>query len=115
MPAEVTERLRSLGVSFEETPDLAAAIAKADILYMTRIQKERFSDPEEYEKLKGSYVLSREMLEKVNPNLVVMHPLPRVNEIATDIDDLKTAAYFRQAGNGVYTRMALLAMVTGKA
>jgi aspartate carbamoyltransferase catalytic subunit len=115
MPAEITARLRGLGMEVEETPDLAAAIKGADFLYMTRIQKERFADPSEYERLKGAYILTREMVERINPSLVVMHPLPRVVEIATDVDSLAGAAYFRQARNGVYIRMALLASVMGKA
>jgi aspartate carbamoyltransferase catalytic subunit len=82
---------------------------------MTRIQKERFDDPAEYERLKGSYVLSREMVERVNPDVTIMHPLPRVNEITTDVDVLPGAAYFRQARNGVPVRMALLALVLGEA
>jgi aspartate carbamoyltransferase catalytic subunit len=114
LPVEVTDHLRAEGVEFEETPDLSKAIQGADILYMTRIQKERFANPEEYERLKSSYILTREMVERINPKLVVLHPLPRVTEIATDVDALQTAAYFRQAGNGVYTRMALLALVAGK-
>ncbi len=113
MPAEVTERLRAQGVELEQTADLQAALKKADVLYMTRIQKERFADPAEYERLKGSYVLTREMIERINPGVTVMHPLPRVSEIATDVDLMDGAAYFRQAGNGVYTRMALLALVAG--
>jgi aspartate carbamoyltransferase catalytic subunit len=114
MPAEVTERLRAAGVHFEETTDLPAALKQADALYMTRIQKERFADPAEYEKLKGSYILTREMIERINPRLVTLHPLPRVNEIAADVDSHPGAAYFRQAKNGVYTRMALLSLVTGR-
>jgi aspartate carbamoyltransferase catalytic subunit len=114
MPAEVTDRLRAAGVKFEETTDLAGALKQADVLYMTRIQKERFADPDEYERLKGSYILTREMIERMNPRLVTLHPLPRVVEIATDVDSLPGAAYFRQARNGVYTRMALLALVTGQ-
>jgi aspartate carbamoyltransferase catalytic subunit len=114
MPAEITARLRSQGVAVEETPDLAAALKQADFLYMTRIQKERFADPAEYEKLKGSYILNRAMIEQSNPNVRVMHPLPRVNEIDTDVDALPNAAYFRQMKNGVYIRMALLALIMGK-
>jgi aspartate carbamoyltransferase catalytic subunit len=115
MPAEITARLREHGLPVTETADLAAAISGADFLYMTRIQKERFSDPEEYERLKGSYILTREMVETINPRLTVMHPLPRVVEIATDVDDLPGAAYFRQMRNGVFIRMALIAAVMGKA
>ncbi|HEY3343992.1 MAG TPA: aspartate carbamoyltransferase [Anaerolineaceae bacterium] len=114
MPAEITARLRAEGCAFEETTDLAGAIKGADFLYMTRIQKERFADPAEYEQLKGSYILTRAMVEGINPSLTVMHPLPRVVEIDTDVDALPGAAYFRQARNGVFVRMALLAMVAGK-
>ena len=81
---------------------------------MTRIQKERFADPAEYERLKGSYILTREMVERIRPKLTIMHPLPRVNEIAVDVDNLPNAAYFRQVRNGVYVRMALIAAVMGK-
>jgi aspartate carbamoyltransferase len=115
MPREITERLREAGVEVEETTDLELALVGAGVLYMTRIQKERFDDPAEYERLKGSYVLTRAMVERSNPNLTIMHPLPRVNEITTDVDCLPGAAYFRQARNGVPVRMALLALVLGRA
>jgi aspartate carbamoyltransferase len=115
MPEEITHRLHSQGVVFEESADLAAAISKADFLYMTRIQKERFSDQAEYEKLKNSYIITKEMIDKINPHLTIMHPLPRISEIATDVDNMPGAAYFRQAGNGVYMRMALIAAVLGMA
>jgi aspartate carbamoyltransferase catalytic subunit len=114
MPAEITTRLRERGMLVEETTDLAAAMAEADVLYMTRIQKERFDDPAEYERLKGSYVLTREMVERIKPDLTVMHPLPRVNEITTDVDGLPGAAYFRQAQNGIFTRGALIGLITGR-
>jgi aspartate carbamoyltransferase catalytic subunit len=114
MPAEVVARLRSFGVAVELNPSLEEALPKADVLYMTRIQKERFADPAEYERLKDSYILTREMVERLRPDVTVLHPLPRVNEIATDVDALANAAYFRQAGNGVYVRMALIALVLGK-
>jgi len=114
MPAEVTDRLREHGVEIEETTDLESAVRKADALYMTRIQKERFTDQAEYERLRGAYILTREMVETLNPRLVTLHPLPRVNEIATDVDTLAGAAYFRQARNGVFVRMALIALVMGK-
>jgi aspartate carbamoyltransferase catalytic subunit len=113
MPAEITARLREHGVVVEETPDLRAALKSADVLYMTRIQKERFADAIEYEHLKDSYVLTREMIETINPRVTVMHPLPRVNEITADVDGLPGAAYFREVRNGVYIRMALIALVTG--
>jgi aspartate carbamoyltransferase catalytic subunit len=114
MPAEIVARLRGQGVAVEETADLEAALPQADVLYMTRIQKERFADAAEYERLKGSYVLSRGLIERLRPDVVVLHPLPRVNEITTDVDALPNAAYFRQVRNGVYVRMALIALVMGK-
>jgi aspartate carbamoyltransferase catalytic subunit len=114
MPPEITASLRERGVQVEETTDLESALAQADVFYMTRIQKERFADPVEYERLSGSYVLDRETIERINPGVTVLHPLPRVDEIATDVDDLPGAAYFRQAKNGVYIRMALIALVMGK-
>jgi len=114
MPPEITTRLRDLGVDLGETSDLEAALELADVLYMTRIQKERFEDAAEYELLKGSYVLTREMIERTRPDVTVMHPLPRVDEITTDVDNMPNAAYFRQAGNGVFIRMALIALVTGE-
>ena len=78
---------------------------------MTRIQRERFEDPAEYDRLKDAYVLTRAMLAAAKPSITIMHPLPRVNEIAIDVDGLSGAAYFRQADNGVPIRMALLALV----
>jgi aspartate carbamoyltransferase len=114
MPSEIVARLRSHGLQVEETANLEEALAKGDVLYMTRIQKERFADPAEYERLKGSYILTREMVERIKPDITIMHPLPRVNEITTDVDSLSNAAYFRQVGNGVFIRMALIASVMGK-
>jgi aspartate carbamoyltransferase len=114
MPADVIEKLRGTReVKLEETDDLAAALREADVAYVTRIQKERFADVAEYEKLKGTYVVNRKLIESSKPGLMIMHPLPRVDEIAADADDLPNAAYFRQAKNGVYVRMALLAMLIG--
>lgn len=115
MPAEIVSKLRAQGMEIEETDDLPTGIQGADFLYMTRIQKERFADPAEYERLKNCYILDRQMVETINPQLTVMHPLPRVNEISTDVDPLPGAAYFRQARNGVFVRMALIALVLGKA
>ena len=114
MPPEITTRLRAHGVDVEETADLEAAIARADVLYMTRIQRERFADRAEYERLKGHYVLTREMVERINPKMTILHPLPRVDEIAADVDVLPTAAYFRQVREGLYIRMALIALVMGE-
>lgn len=114
MPAGITASLRERGTLVEETTELEPALAEADVFYMTRIQKERFADPAEYEALSGSYVLTHEIIERVNPGVTVLHPLPRVDEIATDVDSLPGAAYFRQAKNGVCIRMALIALVLGK-
>ncbi len=113
MPREVVDRLRIRGISVDESIDLAAAIPDVDVVYMTRIQRERFDDPAEYDRLKDSYVLTRQALSSAKDTVTIMHPLPRVNEIATDVDGLPGAAYFRQSANGVPVRMALLSLVTG--
>jgi aspartate carbamoyltransferase catalytic subunit len=112
MPNEIVERLRARGVSIRETESLTDVIPACDVLYMTRIQRERFTDLSEYDRLKDAYVLNRDMLSAARESVTIMHPLPRVNEIATDVDGHPGAAYFRQAANGVPIRMALLAMVT---
>jgi aspartate carbamoyltransferase catalytic subunit len=114
MPEDITADLKSKGAEIEETQDVGKALAVSDIVYVTRIQKERFEDLTEYEKVKGAYVLNRSVIKKAKPGITIMHPLPRVDEISTDVDDYEGAAYFRQAHNGLYIRMALLALVTGK-
>jgi len=111
MPREVVERAQAKGISVRETDDLGLALAQSDVVYMTRIQRERFADPVEYDRLKDAYVLTRAALGKAKPSITVMHPLPRVNEISTDVDDLPAAAYFRQSANGVPVRMALLSLL----
>lgn len=113
MPAEYKMYLDKVGLKYKETTDLAENIKDADIIYMTRVQRERFSDPLEYEKVKNVYVLRNSMLEGTKPNMRVLHPLPRVNEIHTDVDDNPQAYYFPQALNGVYTRMAIMALILG--
>ncbi len=115
MPEEITKYLSSKKIAYEETEDLGVALKNAQVLYDTRVQRERFADVNEYEKYKHYYVLTRELVEKYNPRLTIMHPLPRVGEIHQDVDDLPGAAYFRQAQNGVAVRMALLSLVLGKA
>jgi aspartate carbamoyltransferase catalytic subunit len=111
---EVLEVLRQRGIVFEEASNLEEVIGELDVLYVTRIQRERFPDPSEYEKVKGSYRVTRRLLEEhAKPELRVMHPLPRVDEISFDVDKTKYAAYFIQARNGVPVRMALLALVLG--
>ena len=115
MPVEITNDLRSRGAEIEETEDVKKALSISDIVYVTRVQRERFENPEEYEKMKGVYVINRAMIEKAKKGITVLHPLPRVDEISTDVDNYEGAAYFRQAHNGLYVRMALLALITGKA
>ena len=114
MPEEITADLRSRGAEIEETEDLREALAVSDIVYVTRIQRERFEDPAEYEKLKGSYIINRALIDQAKKGITILHPLPRVDEISTDVDEYEGAAYFRQAHNGLYIRMALLALVSGR-
>jgi aspartate carbamoyltransferase catalytic subunit len=113
MPQEYKMYLDELGLKYEEHTDLAENIKDADIVYMTRVQRERFSDPMEYEKVKNAYILKNYMLNGTKPNMRVLHPLPRVNEINTDVDESPKAYYFTQALNGVYTRMAIMALILG--
>lgn len=112
MPREIVNAVRKAKGEVTETADLQRALRTADVLYMTRIQRERFDDPAQYDALRDAYILKRAMLEKAKPGITIMHPLPRVNEIATDVDSYEGAAYFRQAANGVPIRMALLSLVT---
>ncbi len=114
MPVEIIARLREKGMEVIETSDLKQACQNSDLVYMTRIQKERFTDLSEYEKVKGSYVINEDFLKQLNKKIVILHPLPRVDEISPAVDEYSGAAYFRQVRNGVYVRMALLAMVMGK-
>ena len=115
MPEEVRSELERKGMmqyEFEElTEDL---IARTDVLYVTRIQKERFEKPEEYEAVKNSYQITAKTLNRAKPHMIVMHPLPRVNEIDPEVDFDQRAAYFRQMRYGLYVRMALLALVLGR-
>lgn len=99
---------------FQETYSLENSINKLDILYMTRIQKERFFSEEEYLRLKDSYILDNSVMKKAKNNMIVMHPLPRVNEIATEVDQDERAIYFKQAKYGMYIRMALISKILGK-
>lgn len=114
MPEEITADLRNRGAEIEETNDLKKALSVSDIVYVTRVQRERFENPEDYEKVKGLYIINREMINRAKKGITILHPLPRVDEISTDVDDYEGAAYFRQAHNGLYIRMALLALVTGR-
>ena len=113
LPSSVKMSIKEKNLEYFQTNDLQEVISKVDILYMTRIQKERFSDPLEYEKVKNAYILRNSMLDSAKQNLKIMHPLPRVNEITTDVDDNPKAYYFTQALNGVFVRQALLASILG--
>jgi len=113
MPDEYKLYLRNLGLEYYETADLNEVINMADIIYMTRVKRERFSDPMEYEKVKNAYVLYDHMLSETKPGMKILHPLPRVNEINTDVDSNVKAYYFQQALNGVYTRQAIISTLLG--
>lgn len=113
LPSSVKTSIKERNLVYNQTTDLQEVIPQVDILYMTRIQKERFSDPLDYEKVRNAYILRNHMLEGARPNLKIMHPLPRVNEITTDVDDNPKAYYFTQALNGVFVRQALLASILG--
>jgi carbamoyl-phosphate synthase/aspartate carbamoyltransferase/dihydroorotase/carbamoyl-phosphate synthase/aspartate carbamoyltransferase len=115
MPLTVMNKVIDAGIDVRETHDVADVIENADVLYVTRVQKERFSDLAQYEELKNYYEISPELLEKAKEKMVVMHPLPRVGEIFDSVDADPRAAYFRQAQNGMFIRMALLAAVLGQA
>ena len=114
LPEEYRSYCREHSIPFEEVTEFTSeVIAEADILYMTRVQRERFSDPEEYEHVKNVYILDRELLRLAKPNLKILHPLPRVQEIAQEVDDHPAAYYFRQALNGLYVRQSILSEVLG--
>lgn len=115
MPGEILAEIDEKGVPQAEHDSLDAALTQSDVLYVTRVQKERFEDPAQYEAVKGSYVITPEVMREAKEEMIVMHPLPRVGEISMDFDDDPRAAYFRQMEYGLYVRMALLAMVLGKA
>jgi aspartate carbamoyltransferase catalytic subunit len=108
MPDEYKLYLSNKGIRYFEHLEFNNIINQADIIYMTRVQKERFIDPVEYEKVKNVYILKNEMLENTKPNVKILHPLPRINEIHTNVDGNPKAYYFTQAKNGVYTRMAII-------
>jgi aspartate carbamoyltransferase len=115
MPPALIEELAGKGVSQKEFNSLEPVLAETDVLYVTRVQKERFENLDDYEKVKGVFVISPETLENAKDEMIVMHPLPRVGEISMELDQDPRAAYFRQMEYGLYVRMALLAMVLGKA
>ena len=111
MPQEYKIHLKERGIRYFEHLEFTDIINAADIIYMTRVQKERFSDPIEYEKVKNVYILREKMLRNTRPNVRVLHPLPRVNEIHTDVDSSEKAYYFEQALNGVFAREAIISHI----
>jgi aspartate carbamoyltransferase catalytic subunit len=113
LPSAVKMHIKEKNLTYYQYTDIIDVIPSADILYMTRIQKERFSDPLEYEHVKNAYILRNSMLSTAKPNLRILHPLPRVNEITVDVDENPKAYYFTQALNGVYVRQAILASILG--
>ena len=115
IPDYVTDMLREKGIPFQEVIRLEDVMPELDLLYMTRVQKERFFNEEDYVRLKDFYVLTPEKMELAKPDMLVLHPLPRVNEISVEIDDDPRAAYFKQAQFGVYVRMALILTLLGLA
>jgi len=113
MPVEYKHFLHSKGIKYYEHSEFTDNISDADIIYMTRVQKERFTDPIEYEKVKNVYILKNKMLKNTKPTVKILHPLPRVNEIHPDVDNNPKAYYFDQALNGVFTREAIIAHIMG--
>ena len=113
LPSAVKIHIKEKKLPYFQYTELEEAIPQSDIIYMTRIQAERFSDPMEFEKVKNSYILYNSMLSNVKPNMRVLHPLPRVNEIALDVDNSPHAYYFKQAQNGMFVREALIAHILG--
>jgi len=115
MPREVMDEVKEKGILQNEFSTLDKVLPETDVLYVTRVQKERFENADDYEKVKGAYVIDPAVMKAAKKDMIVMHPLPRVTEISMDFDDDPRAAYFRQMEYGLYVRMALLAMVLGKA
>ena len=111
MPWEIVEQLKETGIPLQSTHRLEEVVRVADVLYVTRIQKERFPDPQEYAKVAGTYRVDAAVLRDARKGLIVLHPLPRVDEIATEVDGTPHARYFEQAFNGVHVRMALLSLI----
>ncbi len=115
MPPELLTELTREGMEQRAHATLEPVLAETDVLYVTRVQKERFENLDDYEAVKDAYVITPAILEQMKDEMIVMHPFPRVGEISMEVDDDPRAAYFRQMEYGLYVRMALLAMVLGKA
>jgi len=114
MPSYYLDELKEKGIVYKEAESLSDVSKELDVLYVTRVQQERFPDPVEYEKYKHAYRLNKSLLDISKKDLIIMHPLPRVGEIDPELDETENAVYFRQAGNGIPVRQALLALVLGK-
>lgn len=114
VPDYITDMLKEKNIPYEEVIRLENVMPSLDILYMTRVQKERFFNEEDYVRLKDFYILDKTKMEYARPDMLILHPLPRVNEISVEIDDDPRAAYFKQAQYGVYVRMALILTLLGK-
>jgi len=113
MPADIVQSLRDRGMKVTETNNLKDAVVDADVLYVTRVQRERFPNKEDYEKVKDLFIVDEELVKGAKEGMIILHPLPRVNEITVGVDQYPGALYFIQAHNGLYVRMALLALTTG--
>ena len=113
VPAYITQKLADDGIPFREVETMEEVMPELDVLYMTRVQKERFFNEDDYLRLRDTYILDEEKLQLAKPSMAVLHPLPRVNEIAVDVDDDPRAAYFEQVKNGMLVRMALESTVEG--
>ena len=113
VPEYITQYLNEAGIEYTTAERLESVIGDLDILYMTRVQKERFFNEQDYIRLKDSYILDKQKMSLARKNMIVLHPLPRVNEIAPEVDDDPRAAYFKQVKYGMYVRMALIAKLTG--
>ncbi len=113
MPEHIKEELASRGIKYTELSEVEPIVPELDIMYVTRIQRERFADPEDYERLKGSYIISLNTIKNAKEGMRILHPLPRVDEIAEEVDASPHAYYFEQAENGVYMRQAILSILTG--
>jgi len=113
MPADIVASLREKGIKVTETDNLKDAVVDADVLYVTRVQKERFPNVEDYEKVKDLFIVDEELISGAKEGMIILHPLPRVNEITVGVDQYPGALYFVQAHNGLFVRMALLALTTG--
>lgn len=115
MPADILKELHASGIEVTEHQSLDEVLPESDVVYVTRVQKERFEDPSEYEQVRGSYQITPATMSQAKARMILMHPLPRVGEISMEVDEDARAAYFRQMEYGMYVRMALVAMVLGRA